>query len=423
MTADARLSAEQRPRRPLAFRGWWIVAVGFYAIIIQQATAGWVFSALIRPMEADLGWSRTTLVGVISMANLIVGLLSAPLGPLVDRHGARVLMTVSGVIAGAAIASVALVQAPWQYYLAFAAFGLCIPGLSSLGPATAIANWFIRKRAQAFTYYTFGTGIAGLLLTPLFARIAAEAGWRAAWLLLGLLMWVAPPLAWLVIRRRPEDVGQLPDGEPAPRAGTAARPSLDEPRWTVAEALRTRSFWFFTAGFTLVSLPGSSIFVHMAPYVSSQGFSDIEAARTLTVYGVGVLAGRPTWGFFITRLGTYRALVGFGFFYAAAITLFAQPDSLLGIYAMTILLGLAISASQQLQAQVLPDYYGRSIVGALQGRFGLPVTVTRVIAPVFLAFMFDRTGGYTSAFLLYAAATLLAGLLFVLARPPHKRDG
>jgi len=248
-------------------------------------------------MQDDLGWSRSTIVGVITVERLVAGAFGVWLGPLVDRHGTRLLVTASAFLAGSCLLALATVDSPWQAYVLWATFGLTLPGLINLGPIVAISNWFIHKRAQAIMLYTFGSATAGLVLAPAMAAVADGLSWRAAWIFMGLMLWAIAPLAWLAIRHRPEDLGLQPDG-----AGVAASPgsapveqaAFGEPEqyWTVRRALRSRSFWLLTIGFMLTMLPGSSIFIHMSAYVQSRGFSVEAGAAAVSFYGLGVLLGR-----------------------------------------------------------------------------------------------------------------------------------
>src|SRR5215216_6036044 len=81
------------------YRGWWIVATGYISQMGTVGATGWVFGVLILPMQDDLGWSRSVLVGVVTLARLLSGVFAVRIGPAVDRHGARLLMTLSALIA------------------------------------------------------------------------------------------------------------------------------------------------------------------------------------------------------------------------------------------------------------------------------------------------------------------------------------
>ncbi|MEI7924877.1 MAG: MFS transporter [Chloroflexota bacterium] len=403
------------------YRGWWIVLSCYFAQMIAAGASGWVFGILIAPMGAELGWSRSEIVAALTISSLIGGFLAAPLGPLVDRYGPRTLMTASLALAGTALIAVSQTHSLWLYYACWAAFGIAIPGFGGLGPIAALANWFVRRRALAFMLFTFGSATAGIVLTRVAAVISDTYGWRSVWVVIGIAVWCLVPLTWAAVRRRPEDVGLLPDGD-TPET-LAARAQEDAPpvevQWTAAEALRTPAFWLLTAGFTLVGAPSSSIFVHMAPYVVSRGHSLAAGAAVVSWYGIGVLGGRPVYGYLIAKLGVHWTLVVYAGTYGAVILAFLYPTGLLAIEATAVLLGIAIAGGQQLQGQAFPDYFGRSVVGTLSGYSGVAMTLARAGGPLFAAVAFDLSQSYVVPFATFGIACLVAALAFALAPPPR----
>ncbi len=411
------------PRR--IFRGWWIVLAGLLALVINGGATSFVFSVLIKPMEADLGWSRTTLVGVITMTAIVSGLLAAPTGLLVDRYGSRVLTTAGAAVSGVAFLLVSRMNSPLQYYLLLGLLDAASrPALDTVGPRTAIANWFVRKRPAAFATYSIGRALAGLFLVPPLAILTGVQGWRAVWVVMGLLHFlVLVPISWFAIRKRPEDEGQLPDGDtlqaPAtpldvPPPATAVRA---EPEWTARAALRTREFWAVAAGVFLVSVPGATIYIHMVAYFQDRGLSAPEAAAALSMYAFGALSGRLVWAMVLAKVGVQRALVAFAFVYGTGIVALVLTQGL-ALFLVVLILGLAIGGAAQLQAQVWPDYFGRRAVGTLVGYSALITTPAMAGGPLVAAFLYDTTGSYTFIFGLFAVFSYVAGGCFLLARRP-----
>ena len=419
------------PRSPRAriFRGWWIVLACFLSQLFATSAGGWVFGILIAPMGDELGWSRTEIVSAITVATLLGGFLAAALGPTVDRYGPRALMTVSLLAGGVALILLAGVQSRWQYYLIWSLYGVASLGFNNLGPVVALANWFVRRRSMAFMFFTAGSATAGIALAPLMGIVEAHYGWRTVWVVMGVIVCSIAPLAWITIRRRPDDLGLLPDGDPAlpeasePSAGARPARAAYGREWTVREALHTRAFRLTTIGFTLIGLPQWSIFVHMAPYIVSKGFTPQEGALVVSVYGIGVLSGRPLYSYVIEHYGIHRALLTYGTLYGSTIVLFTLPHTLLLFQVTAVILGIAIAGGQQLQAQTFPDYYGRNVVGTLQGYSGVALTITRAVGPLLLAFAYDRSGSYTVTFVLFGLACFLGVAIFMLGPPPvHPAD-
>jgi MFS family permease len=161
-----------------------------------------------------------------------------------------------------------------------------------------------------------------------------------------------------------------------------------------------------------------SIFIHMAPYVVSKGYGYEAGALLVSVYGMGAFAGRPVWGTMIGRLGVHRTLVVYTATYAAIVVAFILPTTMPPLYAIALLLGIAVAGGQQLQGQAFPDYFGREIVGTLQGYAGLAYTLSRAFGPLYAAVVFDVTQSYVISFASFAAASFLASACFFFAPPP-----
>jgi sugar phosphate permease len=414
------------PRESLrgVYRGWWIVLISYYTQLITAGAGGWVFGVLVVSTQEDFGWEQKTVVGVLLVDRWISGGLAAVLGPYVDKNGSRLLMTASAALAGLGLIAVSFAQNVWMFYAAWALYGIAQPGVGLLGPRVSISNWFIRKRPKAFVLFTLGSATAGIIAAPIAAYIDVTYSWRMVWLLLGFMSLTVAPLAWITIRRRPEDLGLLPDGDsPAPttNADGSARPAraaAPESPWTVREALHTRAFWLITGGFLLISAPSMTIFINISGFAQSHGFTKEAGASVVAVYGFGVLFGRPTWGVLLSRIGLRRTMVIYAAAYAVSIAFFAMQTSLLGIRAMVFLLGISVSAGQLMNAQALPDYFGRNIVGRLTGFAQVANVTVAGSSPLMTAAVFDATGGYTPAFLVVSVACVVAATAFFFARPP-----
>lgn len=407
------------------FRGWWIVGTGLLALVFSGGATTYVFSVLIKPIEDELGWSRAIIVGVITLGGLVSGFLSAPMGPLFDKYGARALMTVSAIFGGLCFMLTGAVTQVWQFYLLLG-IGEAItrPALENLGPRTAIANWFIRKRAAAFAVFSTGRSISGILLVPIAALLIATVSWRWVFVLVGIVeLLVLAPLSWIAVRRRPEELGLLPDGESPRRAsegGDEAEASApaQEPVWTRGQVLRTKTYWLLTLGFLLNSFPASSIYIHMASFLQDKGFNPLAAASGISVYGWGAFSGRVVWGAMAAKLGIRNTLTIYASSYSVVILLYTLASEELTIYPAIFALGIVIGGAQQLSAQVWPDYYGRNVVGAVSGITTLINTPASASSPLILALVYDVTHSYVGVHLFCAALTLVAAGFFLFAARP-----
>lgn len=91
---------------------------------------------------------------------------------------------------------------------------------------------------------------------------------------------LALPLHVLIARRRPEDLGLWPDGQPCDDdPPSPAATTLPLPRGaSMADALRQRVFWMLTIAAGLEQLAAMIVWVHQIPFIVSAGIDPIAAA-------------------------------------------------------------------------------------------------------------------------------------------------
>lgn len=411
------------------YPGWWIVLTGVLSLTVSSASGSYVLSVLVAPMEAELGWSRATIYGAMSVGSIVGSVVAGITGPLFDRYGARTMMTVGSIMSGVGVLLVAFASEPWQYYFLTGIVGGATRSFSNLGPRTAIANWFIKKRASAYATFTVGAPMSGVVFVPPVSALLPLTGWRSVWLFMGLLkIVVVAPMSWIFMRaRRPEDIGLLPDGEPvtddpngepqAERKPIAVR-EQPEDRWTSGAALRTPAFWLVALGFTCTMYAGSGMFPHLVPQGLDMGFSPAAAAFLLTSYSVGCVVARVVWPMVVTRQGIRRAMIAFAGSYALVIGSYVLARDIWTMYALIFLVGVVAGGTMPLQGQVWADYYGRNIVGAITGYASLVMMPSTTFSAFSGAVAHDLTGSYTVTFTAMSLLSVLAAIFFFLARKP-----
>jgi MFS family permease len=193
-----------------------MVVTAFICLFLQASTGGFTFSIFLPAMSADLGWSRSTIVVAVSIGSITAALAGPLIGRLVDAYGPRPVLIASVVTMGMALFATGWVDQPWQFYVTF---GLLMGGarsaLQSVLPGVMISNWFIRRRRSAYSTAAMGPPLANFLLPPLIAFVVGTLGWRTGFVTLGLIcLGLGLPPAILFVRRRPEDIGLQPDGDP-----------------------------------------------------------------------------------------------------------------------------------------------------------------------------------------------------------------
>ena len=422
-----------RPRTPFYY-GWLVLAMcalgTFAGTGISQVVLGGIQGFIFE----DTGWTRSTLALGVSLGTWSGGFLAPFVGRLADRYGPRWLMPIGLVIVGISFFSLAGVHSVWQFYLAYM-LGRAVsnPVLIGVVPRTAAVNFFRRQRNISLALTGMFRPVSGAINIQIISAIAVAHSWRTAYRYLGAvsLLLVLPLI--LILRRRPEDIGLLPDGEvPGGESSSlsgAAGPlhaspgAAGEQSWPLREVLGTRTFWLIGGVAALVTLGSSTIGFLIVPYFNEEaGLSNAQAAGALSLstvlsvssLGWGVMADR-----FTPRLCLVVALVAT----AAALFYLLTVSSLAGAYGFGVIWGVSTAAIGVLEHMMLAQYFGRGSYGSIIGTLGPLQTGALGLGPTLGARVRGLTGSYTGIQLGMVAVFMFAALLVLLIRPPGMLKG
>src|SRR5262249_26044895 len=139
-------------------------------------------SIFVEPLTAEFGWSRAALSGAVSLGGVLAAMSSPLIGPLLDRHGARVALCLAVLVTGIAMILLSLTQSLFVFYLLFCLARMNWAGPFDLGIYGGVSNWFVTRRAFATSVATVAQ-LAGLVAMPLIAQLAIRQHvWRRGWL-------------------------------------------------------------------------------------------------------------------------------------------------------------------------------------------------------------------------------------------------
>ena len=410
-------------KRPKLFYGWVIVLIAATGGVFTLGTGLWSMGAFVIPMEEDLGWNRTTLFAGLTIRALAAGAMAPFIGPVFDtRNGPRLLTIGSAVILGVSLIGMRWVDEVWLYFLLFGGVGALANVTSGIVLIEAVVpKWFIRQRGRAVAMASMG-GVLGPIF-PLAIQWAISAyGWRDAWVAMGIVsIVVLLPLAFLV-RTNPEDMGLRPDGDSpdevrsSPRRVRAASPAVDLTR---RQVFRTGSFWVLILTFSITSLGVQGFISNWLPHFQDIGFTGDYGAFALTVFGIAVLPARFFWGYLADLYSVRHLLLVQHILTALTVLLLLNIGNFAMLMVFSVLVGLAYGGYVPLQRLIYPIYYGRAHLGAIRGSMRPAITLASAAGPLVIAGIYDIQGSYTPAFWLVMGTWLVAGLLFLLARPPR----
>src|SRR5919201_2912152 len=199
------------------FYGWWIVVLSLVIDACKHGAFNRGFTLYILPIRNELGLGVTAVSLAEMLGRLEGGGLGPVMGYLTDRFGAGAILVFGGLMSGLGFIFLSQTNNLFVFMVIFVGM-LSVGFRSGYNNATlaAVNQWFRRQRSLAMSIGAAGNGLGRAVLAPVEGLMVAALGWRTAALLSGLgFLAVVVPLSCF-IRRSPESMGLLPDGDQEP---------------------------------------------------------------------------------------------------------------------------------------------------------------------------------------------------------------
>ena len=412
------------------YYGWLIIGIAFVTMAIG-VSARTAFSLLMPPLIDEFGWDRGLAAGAFSFGFLASAVLSPVIGRVMDTRGPRVV-----IMTGVALLSVGLllapyIERPWHFYVTL---GLMVGAGANMMTYSAhsqfLPNWFVARRALAISLAFAGAGVGGIVLLPWLQSIIVTDGWRASCIAIALLVLLVVAPLNLLVRKRPEDMGLLPDGA-ARLAATARKPvsNIVDPKWvgtewTLARAMRTARFWWIAIGYFCALFSWYAILVHQTKYLTEVGFSPLIAAWALGAVSMVGIPGQIALGALSDRIGREwvwtAGNAGFVICYVALIGLErSQSTSLL--YLMVFSQGFFGYALTSVVGPIVAEIFEGPHYGTIYGTITVALMAGGATGPWVAGLIHDATGSYRWAFILAIACSVLSAASIWFAAPGKVR--
>jgi MFS family permease len=396
------------------YYGWYIAAALAITETISWGIVYYAFTVFLKPMETELGWSRAELTGGFSLALLIAGGMAFPVGTWIDRHGPRGLMTIGSILASLLVVAWSQMNDLTTFYLVWAGLGVCAATIFYEPAFAVMAMWFRRRRSTALAIITFAAGLASTIFVPLSDVLLNHFGWRHAVLILGIVLAVTTiPLHALVLRRRPDDLGLLPDGEPNRKDQQPTGINI-----ALTDALRSRFFWLITLAFSLSYLSSAAIRIHFIPFLIDTGIDASTAALASGSIGLMQVAGRLVFAPLDTRFSGRVMVAGVFALQSLAMFILLIGSSPLLIVVFVVVFGASYGAATLARASMIAEQFGVVYYGRISSVMAIFLTLAGTSAPVGAGLVYDHFGSYQPILWIILALAIGATLVSILPSKP-----
>ncbi len=404
----------------------WIMAATTFVVLLVGAAIRATPGVLMVPLEHDLGWSPTMISLAISVNLVLYGLAGPFCAAIAERLGVRRVIALAMALLATAIFLATQIRQPWQLVVLWGLIVGAGTGMTANVLGAVIATrWFSRRRGLVLGALTAATATGQLLFLPLLARIVSGPGWRWSLVVVGSAALIIVPLALLLVREHPADLGLLPYGAApdAPPPPHRASNPLVVAFQVLGRAVGTRDFWllagtFFVCGASTNGLIGT----HFISACMDHGIPEVTAAGMLATMGIFDLLGTTGSGWLSDRVDSRWLL--FTYYSLRGLSLIFLPRALLeqqGLSIFTVFYGLDWIATVPPTVKLATDAFGPRDAPIV---FGWVVAAHQLgAAAVALGAGILRTqlGDYRYAFVSSGLLCLIAaGFALAIARGAHR---
>lgn len=408
-----------------AFRGWLALAGAMLITFISGGAFVNSFGVFLPVISNDLGWSRATVSMALSFGILAFGAPAPLYGFLNNKLGPRFSIILGNLLASLGMAAIYLIQEVWHFYLLYIVIGI-VSGLGGyIATTTVVNNWFVKKRSLAIGILTAASGIGGLVFPPVMTALIRAIGWRESWLVLAGVVAISAVVGGVVlIRNRPEDMGQVPDGIRADPDDTNEKPALKtdagKAEWRITQILRGPSIWLILAFVIANALVTGTMMTHQIAYLEDIGINPMTAATTMSIMSLFSLLGSLGFGALALRI-KIRYLASASFLcHVVAIIILLTTRNLGLIFIYAALLGISSGALFTAMPTFVGNYYPRERYTQVTSMI-LPFHVTaQALAATAVGAIYDITTEYTLAFYIIGVFALAGMVCAFSARPPKR---
>ena len=261
-----------------------------------------------------------------------------------------------------------------------------------------------------------GMGAGTLIMPPVANWLISSYDWRISYIIVGGVVLVVTILAAQFLRRDPEQMGLLPDGDEVRKGG----PSLEASGVPFREVIRIRQFWVLCAMIFCFLFILYTIMVHIVAHAIELGVSAAVAANILAIIGGLHVVGTLAMGPFVDRAGSKPAMIISFMLTVAILFWLVVASEVWMLYLFAAIYGLAYGGLTPLFSPMTAELFGVRSHGVIFGALSFIGIIGATIGPVLAGGIFDVTNSYQLAFLVCAIIGIIGLMLTWLIKPANR---
>ncbi len=366
-----------------------------------------------KALATEFSGSRLDVSIGITLVNVVSAILAPFLGRALDTYPIKYII-VAGILAmSTGFVLLSFIQTRWQLYAVLATLiAIGVASMGGLSTAKLVTNWFSKKRGTALGVATMGISLSGVVMPVASAWLIESFGWRTGFQAFALITFaLVLPVVLRYVVSRPEHMGLAVDNIVTGRAL-----HVRHPYWTTPTALTDWNFWIVVVVFGLMFCSMSATLTHMVPRVTDFGFSLVEAAPILSFCAAAGVLGKIAYGWITDYWNAKWAVLT-----AIAAQLLGQvvlliPGGYVWIAAGATIFGFGMGGIVPIHGSLVSALFGQRGFGFIMGLMRPAMMPLQVAGIPFAGWMFDVTGSYDNAFMIFLGLYAIAAVAVLFIR-------
>lgn len=398
---------------------WHLLLSGGLGMALGSALSHYTLSMFGPALITDLGWSKAefALIGSIPLATL---LLIPVAGRFTDRFGTRTAAIVGFIGVPLGFVAMSLMSGSlieyFAIYLLQHIFGILT---TSMVFCRVIVERFDAARGIALSMIMSAPPLAGAIAAPFLGGIIAEDGWRAGFLTMAAITASGGVLAILLMGTNQ-------------RRTTPRDPVVKLSRAEFMGLIRSPTLLLLIGGMLLVNLPQAFASSQLKLVALANGVSDGTATAMVSLYAIGVIAGRFASGIALdSKVRPHLvAIVALGLPAIGYLVFASAITATVILMAGVLLIGLAQGAESDIGAYLISRKFEMKNFSLLLSFLTMSIGLGSAIGSLVLSFTLHTYDSYVPYLLLAAAGTLVGAVAFGLTgmswaseKPREPQDG
>lgn len=375
---------------------------------IGYGTLYYSFAIMSEEFAKEFLWTKSFIFGILSLGILLGGLIAPQIGKLLDKYGARGIMSFGSVLSAIGLYNLSMIDSKLEYIIAILFLQLVSVFVLYESAFIAFAQIAGNKARLPIIQVTLIAGFASTIFWPLISYLLTIISWREVYQILSLLnILIALPIHFFILK--PNLIVKHEQDEE----------EIEE--FIYLENLHKRNtFILLSIAFSLIAIPITVMQTQFLTLFKSFG---IEISLAITL---GALIGPSQVGIRVFEILFSKYITPI---HSAIFSTFLMSLGLFALlfsgysFTIAIVFVLLYGAGQGLSDIIrgtLPLYlFGKDGYGKTTGKLNFFRLIMTSIVPFSFAFMLENYGGtFSTIFLL--VVTIIATILLIYVNIVYK---